>query len=157
MGATKDISAARAAQQGKLVPLLLKAARLLNEEAIARVNKEAGRIALRQSHTNLLPHIHFEHGTRMTDLAKALHISKQAVGQVVEELEQEGLLKREPDPEDARARRVRFTPLGMKAVLHGLSVMDGIERELTKELGKDRAKLLIEGLEKIVAAFEPEA
>jgi DNA-binding MarR family transcriptional regulator len=148
------VAAARAAQRGRLVPTLLKAARLVNEEAIARVNRAAGRVALRQSHTNLFPHIDFEHGTRLTDLARRLNVSKQAVGQLVEELEGEGLLERVADPDDKRARRVRFTARGMQAMQHGLSVLAGLEAELVARLGKSRAAALLAGLEIVVAALD---
>lgn len=150
-----DITHARAAQKQRVVPTLLRAARLVNEEAIARVNRDAGRVALRQSHTNLFPHIDFEHGTRTTELARRLNVTKQAVSQLVAELEAEGVLTRVPDPADGRARLVRFTPFGMKQVLHGLGVLDGIERELVEHMGKARAAALLEGLEAIVAALEP--
>lgn len=62
--------------------LLLKCARLLDERAVARVNREGGAQArLRPAHTRLVPHIEPE-GTRLTELARRLGITKQAVGQV---------------------------------------------------------------------------
>src|SRR5215510_8733281 len=90
--------------------LLLKAARLVNERAIARVRERTGR-PVRVAHTTLLPHVDLE-GTRLTVLAKRLGVTKQAAGQLVDELEQFGMLERVADPADARAKLVKFSRRG---------------------------------------------
>ena len=64
-------------------------------------------MAIRPAHTALFPHIDLS-GTRQTALARRMGVSKQAVGQLVSELEQMGALERVPDPSDGRARLVRF-------------------------------------------------
>lgn len=145
-----QIEAAKRVSAGQL---LLKAARLLNERAIARVRAEANP-DFRTPHTALLPHIDFE-GTRLTELAARVGTSKQAVGELVSELEAMGLVSRAVDPVDARARLVRFTARGRRALLHGLSVLAEIEDELADELGRktlDRLRVdlgaLIEVLER---------
>jgi hypothetical protein len=46
-------------------------------------------------------------------------MSKQAMGDLVDQCEAWGLVRREPDPLDARARRIVFTPTGL-AVAGGL-------------------------------------
>ena len=70
--------------------LLMRAARLMNEEGIARIRAN-GRPDVRVSHTSLLPHIDLE-GTRITELARRMGVTKQAVNQSVTELEQLGIL-----------------------------------------------------------------
>src|SRR5262245_41908291 len=92
--------------------LLLKAARLWNEQALARV-EASGVTGFRAAHTRLLPHISPE-GIRLSDLAERVGISKQAIGQLVDELERQGVVAREPDPDDGRALRVRYTDRGTK-------------------------------------------
>src|SRR5919198_6016329 len=94
--------------------LLLKCARLLDERAVARIRR-AGAPTLRPAHTRLLPHIDQE-GTRLTELARRVGITKQAVGQLVDEMVEMGTLAIEPDPADGRARRGLFTAQGMEAV-----------------------------------------
>lgn len=114
--------------------LLFKAARLLDEEALRRIGQKPGRVRLRRSHTSLLPHIELD-GTRVTDLAERMGVTKQAVSQLVDDLEQLGVLTRVQDPEDARARRVIFTPLGRDGLLEGLSVLRALEQELATKIG----------------------
>lgn len=133
--------------------LLFKAARLFDDEAVRR-QKEKGLKGLRPAHTRLLPHIDLD-GTRLTDLAERTGISKQAVGQLVEDLEGMGLLKRVADPGDGRARLVTFTDSGKKGLLGGLSLLSNLEEELSEKIGKKRIKELRETLTSIVEALTP--
>src|SRR5512134_1570001 len=55
-------------------------------------------------------------GSRPTDLAARLRMSKQALNYLLGELERLGYLERRPDPEDLRAKRVALTPRGVSAV-----------------------------------------
>lgn len=125
--------------------VLFKVARLLDEEAIRRVAHKQGTPRLRRSHTSLLPHIDLE-GTRVTDLAERLGISKQAVSQLVDDLEELGVLAREADPDDARARRVVFTPRGRAGLLEGLGVLRTLEAELARAIGAQPMRALREAL-----------
>lgn len=144
-----EIEAAKRVSAGHL---LLKAARLLNERATARV-REVARVEFRTPHTALLPHIDFE-GTRLTELASRVGTSKQAVGELVAELEEMGFLRRDPDPADARARLVRFTAHGRRALLHGLSILTQLEAELAAEIGAARMERLRGDLERLLRALE---
>jgi DNA-binding MarR family transcriptional regulator len=74
-----------------------------------------------RGHTELLPshQVVFASlgrtGTRLTVLAQHAGMTKQAMGQIVDDLEQLGYVERTPDPEDGRAKIVRFTPAGLGA------------------------------------------
>ena len=118
--------------------VLFKVARLLNEQAIETLNKKrSGHQRLRPSHMALFPHLSLE-GSRITALAERMQISKQAVGQVVEELEQMGTVCRVPDPSDGRAKLVRFTKVGRKGMLEGLALLGTMEQELVSVVGAKR-------------------
>src|SRR3712207_4543485 len=118
-----------AAKRASLGQLLLKGARLLDEQALARVRARTGR-DVRPSHTALLPHVDLE-GTRLTTLAARLGVTKQAAGQAVAELQQMGMLETVADPTDGRAKLVRFSARGRRGLLEGIAVL----RELEAELG----------------------
>ncbi|WP_394821610.1 MarR family winged helix-turn-helix transcriptional regulator [Pendulispora albinea] len=132
------------------VQLLFKAARLLNERAIARVRERSGQ-PVRVAHTALFPHIDLE-GTRLTEIAKRLGVTKQAAGQLVDELVALGMLERVPDPEDARAKLVRFSKRGQRALLDGLGVLSEIGSEMRALVGASRMTALHEALTAIVEA-----
>jgi DNA-binding MarR family transcriptional regulator len=52
-------------------------------------------------------------GSRLTELAFSAGMSKQAMGDLVDQCEAWDLVRREPDPQDRRARRVVFTDTGL--------------------------------------------
>ena len=139
-------------KRSSLLQELFRLARLLDEAAVARV-AVAGTPTLRTSHTALLPHLDLE-GTRLVDLAARVGVSKQAVGQLVDDLESMGVVERVPDPEDGRARRVRFTRRGVQALLHGLDVLEGLERQLVAAIGRRTVDDLRESVEAALRAVE---
>lgn len=146
---------ARLAQkkQESTLQLLFKAARLLDEEALGRVAETPRRPKLRRSHTALFPHIALE-GTRITELAEKLEISKQAVSQVVDELEELGVVERVPDHQDARAKLVRFTARGRAGLLDGLAILSALEDEYRAKIGASSMRALHDALAKLLAAVE---
>ncbi|WP_434044578.1 MULTISPECIES: MarR family winged helix-turn-helix transcriptional regulator [Sorangium] len=146
-----DVAELERRKRASLGQLLLRSARLLDERAVARVARGGSRV--RRAHTALMPYIDLE-GTRLTDLAERARVTKQAVGQLVEELEAMGVVERTPDPDDGRAKRVRFTPYGLKALLHGLGVLQELEEELTLSLGQKQMASLKKGLTALLAALE---
>jgi DNA-binding MarR family transcriptional regulator len=139
-----------ARKAGSLAQLLFQAARLYNERAIARVRRKTPEA--RVGHTRLFPYIDLA-GTRLTELARRAGVTKQAVGQMVDELEELGVVERTPDPGDKRAQLVTFTEAGLAQLVAGFDVLDGIERELQGELGEPAMKALEAGLAKVVAAL----
>ena len=149
---THDDDALEAAKRASLGQVLLRAARLFNEAAIARVNANGGP-PLRQAHTQLLPHLGRE-GIRATELARQVGISKQAVGVLLEDMLTWGVVERVPDPADGRAQLVRLTTEGEAATLRGLGVLDGLAAELEAELGEKTMRKLHKRLGQLVEALE---
>jgi len=133
--------------------LLFRAARLVNERAIARVQR-AGATNLRLAHTALFPHI-TDAGIRQTELADKLGVTKQAIGPLVDDLERDGVVERIPDPADARAKLVRWTAKGRRALREGLGVLAQLEAELAEEVGPRKLAALADTLEALIAAVAP--
>ncbi|MCB9740082.1 MAG: MarR family transcriptional regulator [Deltaproteobacteria bacterium] len=125
-----------ALKRRSLLQVLFKAARLANEEAIGRVREALGDDRIRVTHTNLFPHIPFE-GIRLTALAARLGISKQAVQQLVDELDALGVLERRPDPADGRARLICWTERGRAGLVHGIGILDGLAAEVAADVDAD--------------------
>jgi DNA-binding MarR family transcriptional regulator len=134
--------------------LLFTAARLLDEHAVARVTRHSPNVQLRPAHTSLFPHID-RSGTRLTELARRLGVTKQAIGQLVSDLEALAVLERVEDPKDGRAKLVRFTDKGLVALQHGSSVLHGLESELERRLGQERTREFHRALLDIVDELTP--
>jgi DNA-binding MarR family transcriptional regulator len=138
-------------KQRSVGQLLLRAARLYNERAMGRVQARVPQARL--AHTTLLPHIDFE-GTRLVEIARRAGVTKQAVSPLVDEMVQLGMLRRERDPEDARAQRVSFTEAGLEQLIAGIDVLDALERELAGQVGAATMARLCRALTKLVPALE---
>ncbi|MBA3728497.1 MAG: MarR family transcriptional regulator, partial [Actinobacteria bacterium] len=100
------------ATQPGLSRLLLEALRALDAEIVSALqDRGAGGLTPGQAYAML----HIDRaGTRLTELAGRAQVSKQAMMQVVDDLATLGLVRREPDPADARAKVVKLTARGLR-------------------------------------------
>jgi DNA-binding MarR family transcriptional regulator len=72
----------------------------------------AARSQVSAAHVHITRHLSLK-GSRLTELAQRAGMSKQAMGDLVDQCEAWGLVAREADPHDTRARLVRFTSTGL--------------------------------------------
>jgi DNA-binding MarR family transcriptional regulator len=86
-------------------------------------------------------------GSRLTDLALSAGMSKQAMGDLVDQCEAWGIVRREADPHDRRARRVVFTESGMAWLEAFRSAVAQAEDEFRQAVGDDVATVVALGLE----------
>jgi DNA-binding MarR family transcriptional regulator len=75
-------------------------------------------------------------GSRLTDLARGANMTPQAMGELVDELEELGYLERRPDPTDRRAKLIVLTERGSACIAAGIATVKGIEDRITKTLGE---------------------
>jgi DNA-binding MarR family transcriptional regulator len=106
----------------------------------------AARSQVSAAHIHITRHLALE-GSRLTDLAKRAGMSKQAMGDLVDQCEAWGLVLREPDPQDARSRRVRFTSAGLAWVQAFKEAVSQAEAEFRNEVGDEVAAVVTIGLE----------
>ena len=86
-------------------------------------------------------------GSRLTDLAASAGMSKQAMGDLVNQCEAWGLVLREADPHDKRARRVVFTKSGLLWLEAFRCAVAQAEAEFRQAVGDDVATVVALGLE----------
>lgn len=106
----------------------------------------AARAQISAAHVHITRHLELQ-GTRLTDLAQKAGMSKQAMGDLVDQCEAWGLVTREPDPRDARARMVVFTPTGLLWLQAFRQAVRQAEQEFREEVGPDVATVVKIGLE----------
>jgi DNA-binding MarR family transcriptional regulator len=90
-------------------------------------------------------------GSRLTDLARGANMSPQAMGELVDELEQLEYVVRHPDPTDRRAKLIVLTPKGRDCIAAGMATIDGIEQQLAELLGGRGHRELRRLLTKVLA------
>lgn len=106
----------------------------------------AARAQITAAHVHITRHLALE-GSRLTELAASAGISKQAMGDLVDQCEAWGLVTREADTRDARARLVKFTPTGLTWLQAFRDAVAQAEAEFRAEVGKDIATVVALGLE----------
>ena len=106
----------------------------------------AARDQVSAAHIHITRHLSLE-GSRLTVLAESAGMSKQAMGQLVDQCEAWGLVRREPDPRDARARRVVFTADGLAWLQAFREAVAQAEAEFSLAVGEQVATVVALGLE----------
>ena len=86
-------------------------------------------------------------GARLTQLADSAGMTKQAMGDLVDQCEAWGLVRREPDPLDGRARRIVFTPTGLDWLHAFRRAVEQAEAEFRAAVGDPVAAVVALGLE----------
>ena len=86
-------------------------------------------------------------GTRLTDLAISAGMSKQAMGDLVTQCEAWGLVTRETDAHDKRAKKVLFTASGLMWLGAFERAVAQAEEEFRTAVGEDVATVVMLGLE----------
>lgn len=122
-------------RQQNIGRLFQRAARAYSELALIKM-QDLGYEGLTLFHTALISNLDAD-GTRISVLAERAGISKQAMGQLVNELAQRGYIERQPDPADKRATVIMFTETGYQFLRDAYQVKLDIEAEYTAQLGED--------------------
>jgi DNA-binding MarR family transcriptional regulator len=123
----------------KLPPLGMVANRLnksLEAEFFRRL-AAAGHTVLRMPHTMLLERLPPD-GARLSELAALLGMSKQAAGEIVDDLESAGYIQRVADPGDRRAKLVVASPKGAAAFGEVFAVLSAMDENFASLLGSQR-------------------
>ena len=106
----------------------------------------AARAQVGAAHIHITRHLAVG-GSRLTDLAHSAGMSKQAMGDLVTQCEAWGLVLREPDRHDKRARNVIFTATGLLWLQAFRDAVAQAEAEFRQAVGTDVATVVALGLE----------
>ncbi len=106
----------------------------------------AARDQVGAAHIHITRHLALK-GSRLTDLAQSAGMSKQAMGDLVMQCEAWGLVTREADEHDKRAKRVMFTDDGLLWLGAFERAVAQAETEFRAAVGQDVATVVALGLE----------
>ncbi len=91
-----------------------------------------------------------DEGIRMSDLARAVSLTKAGLTALVDRLETRGLLERVNDSADRRVIRIKLTKDGNKAFRAAAQVhVAGINEHMARHLTDEQAAVIVEALEHI--------
>jgi DNA-binding MarR family transcriptional regulator len=135
--------------------LLQRVRRALDEEVGRRITA-AGFDSIRPGHGAVFSFLPLD-GARPTELARRARMTKQAMGELVRELEHLGYVESARDADDGRARIIRFTDKGRRADEVGVLAIRDIEREWAANVGVKEMNALRSTLVRLLRSIERRA
>ncbi len=110
---------------------------------------EQGYKGLKLSFSTVMSNMSFG-GTRLVDIAEINGMTKQAIGQIANEIEELGYIKRVPDPHDGRAKNLVFTDLGAQLIQDSIVAVEEVKQEFSQLIGEQK----IDQLESLITELE---
>ena len=132
--------------------LLIRLFRKFEEEIVASLSRR-GFSDVTLANLSVLRHLDLD-GLRITTLAEDAGVTKQAVGQMIVELESKGYVKKRRDPNDRRAKLVTYTERGMELIKTAQAIVSEIEVSYRQELGSKSYEALRHGLKTLLEASD---
>ena len=117
-----------------------------NDQVPLALSNLAARDQISAAHIHITRHLSLQ-GSRLTELAQAAGMSKQAMGNLVNQCEAWGLVKRASDSRDGRARQVVFTEAGLAWLAAFQMAVAQAEEEFKASVGNEVATVVALGLE----------
>ena len=114
----------------------------------------AAELDLRVRELRVLRPVHQHPGISATELRRLLVLDKTLMSKNLALLEQRGLIRREPDPADARVQRLFLTEEGERAWRVSERLGRQMEAEMFGELTPEQWTQLHELLDAVLASFE---
>jgi DNA-binding MarR family transcriptional regulator len=115
---------------GSLTAMLFRA---LVDRLEVHITEQGGQVT-RPSHLYILRSLYPAAAT-VTELAERCEVTKQAISQILDSLESMKVVKRTPDPRDARAKVVKLTKKGERSLEIAVLAWGEVENEWAKLLG----------------------
>ena len=139
-------------EEDDFAPVLAAAGRALTATMMAKV-AGCGFSNVTPGFASLLLHLDAT-GARPSTLAQRAGITKQAVSQLVRELEARDYVEQVPDPTDTRAKIVRLTENGLALRAACAGAKHELQSIAIAKLGKSRVAHLRRDLIELTAALE---
>jgi len=98
----------------------------------------AAREKISAAHIHITRHLALE-GSRLTELAQSAGVTKQGMGELVNQCEAWGLVERTDDPRDSRAKIIKFTDTGLSWLKAFERAIRKTEQEFHAEVGHEVA------------------
>lgn len=129
--------------------LVTDVARLIRAEMDRRI-AEAG-LGLTPGEGRTLVHIARAGAVRQTDLAERMGVEAMTVTGFLDRLEAKGLVERQPDPNDRRAKRAHLTPAADKLLEKIVPLSAGLRTDASAGMSADDWSRFLETLKTVRA------
>ena len=137
------------ATTGNLGFLLAKAATRWNE-LLAQGLDARGFGEVRPAYGSVLLPLFEEDRLRMGQIAARARLSKQTLSSLVRQMERDGLVRREPDPEDGRAFVVTLTPRAEEARVASEELLRDLDARVAEHLTRRTTETVRQALRRLM-------
>ena len=131
--------------------LLLQVYQAHERQLIAAL-KDGGHPDFRPKYGAVLANIDAD-GSRLSTLADRAAMSRPSMVELIDELESQGYIRREADPNDRRAKLIVPTEKGMDTISVTAEVIDGLEHRFCELLGEQQYRAMRLALGQLYAHF----
>jgi DNA-binding MarR family transcriptional regulator len=101
---------------------------------------------------SLLSRLYYQGQCGVTDIADHLAVTSPAASQLVDRLVQQGLLERNEDPNDRRAKQIALSPAGRQLIQDGIEARVRWTAELTTVLSPEDQAVIVTALDALTSA-----
>lgn len=114
--------------------------------------KDGGHPDFRPKYGAVLANIDAD-GTRLSTLADRAAMSRPSMVELIDELESKGYVRREPDPDDRRAKLIVPTKTGVDTISIAAEVINDLEQHFRELLGEQQYQVMRRALGQLHAHF----
>jgi DNA-binding MarR family transcriptional regulator len=133
----------------KIGQLLIQMTKLFRRDLFARLSDQPGLAGIRPSHLHVFANM-VGGGKRLTELADSASMSLPSMQELVDDLERQGIVERQPDPSDGRAKLIVLTDKGLAALAPAGSIIAALEHEYADRIGHVRFKEMCLALDALI-------
>jgi DNA-binding MarR family transcriptional regulator len=134
---------------GNIGRLMLKGVDIFEHMLLTKF-AEHGYRDIRMSHLAVLRNA--TGAPRLQDIAQHANMTKQAVSQLINQLEDMGYITRQPDPADGRAKLIQFSGRGLKLYEFLPIALKETEQEVIAIMGSTESDVVRTAFEKLIAS-----
>src|SRR5262245_33283522 len=121
-----------------------------------RTAEELASVGLTPALFGLLNVLQARPGTNQQEIGSAMGIDPSTMVSLIDQLEEAGLAKRRPHPQDRRAREVAITPKGRRLLERGRQMANGVQDEVLRGLTPAERRQLLSLLRRALSAAPPQ-
>ena len=127
-----------------LIDLLIQRFEWMEKEFNFRLSAQ---VSFRLTRAQLLFMSYLDDGQdHSSTMSQKLGLTRQAVSQIVKDLEDKGIIQQVRDPRKASAKILKTTAYGKRFVNNALETLAAIEQEIAEQIGKRRYASLLNAL-----------
>jgi DNA-binding MarR family transcriptional regulator len=124
------------------------------ERALMLETAASGYQGLKMNWDSVFINLDYQNGSRVVDLAAINGLTKQAMSQVVADIEAHGYVTKQDDPTDGRAKKVVLTPKGKKMVRDSIEAQNRVVARYEALVGEKKISELKRVLADVVQALQ---